>query len=158
MGLLKSKVKQSAFLHFRDATGELIYLEDKKGKPDKTKPVGVWMYGPGSPQQIEVHNEVESAAISRMMPSAFRKKSRSKEDDDSAADYLGSRERKIEVLTRCTERFENVDDIVDAEGKPLTGAALAKAVWGDACFGFLIPQADSFIGSWANFIAGSATS
>lgn len=154
MSILSKKVAPFAFLHFKDADGVPMYAENADGEPDETKPIGVNLYGPGSRQYVEVMDAIETEAMHRFMPVQMQGGKKSKRDDDEP---ISSRNRKVATLVKLTHSFQNIGDVPGPGDVPLSGEKLAHAIWDDCELGYLIPQADAFIGAWTNFMRGSAT-
>ena len=81
----------SILVHFKnDATGEPVYLKDHEGNDDKSKPVGVRMFGPGSKEYKAAQSAILQEAIDEK-----KKKVTAKGIEDTA----------IELLARTTAEF-----------------------------------------------------
>lgn len=136
MDIRKFAVEKTGRLHLRDASDELMYADDAK-----TQAIAVNLYGPASKQ----YAKAQAAQNNRMMDKLKRKGKSEQTAEQSAAE-------KVEFLTDCTASFEHLE--YDA----LTGAALARAVYGDQTLGFISDQIAKHIGDWSNFTSGSVKS
>lgn len=133
MDVRKFAVSATSRLHLRDAGDELMYADE-----EKTKPIAVTIFGPGSKQ----HAAAQAKQSNRLVNMVRRKG-----DVNQTAEQR--REQQAEYLTACTESFENL------EYGELTGEALAKAVYSDLSLGFIADQVAKHLGEWANFTSGS---
>jgi len=125
-------IEPTARLHLRDADDELMYSDDK------TKPITVNLYGPGSKQ----YARAQAAQQNRMMDKLKRKGKMEQTAEQKAAEAA-------EFLSACTESFENM------EYDGLEGDALAKAVYSDIGISFIPDQIGKFLGDYANFTKAS---
>lgn len=136
MDIRKFSVSPTARLHLRDAADELMYADDAH-----TQPMAVNVYGPGSRQ----HARAQAAQHNRMLDKLKRKGKAAQTAEELA-------QEKAEFLADCTESFEHV------ECGDSTGRQLALDVYTDPSVGFIADQVAKFLGEWANFTKGSATS
>ena len=135
MDIKKYAVTPTSKLHLRDANDELMYADD-----DKTLPICVNLYGPGSKQ----YARAQAAQNNRMLDKLKRKGKSDQTAEQRAAE-------SAEFLSDCTESFENME--YDA----LTDRALCMAVYADVSIGFIADQVAKHINDWANFTRPSAT-
>ena len=136
MDIRKLAVEQTARLHLRDASDELIFTEDTPPKA-----VVVIVYGPGSKQYAKAQAAQQNRLVEKL---------RRKGKADQTAEQL--MQEKAGFLADCTASFENL------ELDKLTGDALAVAVYSDPTIGFIADQVAKHISEWANFTKGSTTS
>lgn len=136
MDIRKFSVAPTARLHLRDAADELMYADEAR-----TQPMAVNVHGPGSRQ----HARAQAAQHNRMLDKLKRKGKAAQTAEELA-------QEKAEFLADCTESFEHID--YDA----LAGRELAVALYADPSVGFIADQVAKFLGEWANFTKGSATS
>lgn len=136
----KHAVQETTTLHLRDASDELLFAEDSKGNPDKSKPMEVVLYGPGSVQ----YSKAQAASSNKMLDRLKKKGKVDQSADDKAAETA-------EFLAACTKTFNNVayDD--------LQGESLARAIYADASLGFIVSQVNACLGDWSNFTKASTT-
>lgn len=133
MDLSKLEIKETGFLHIKDAEGELMYENDK--------PVGIELFSLGSKQFQKAKAKANKKSIDR-----FKKKG--KFEAANADDALQDR---AEFLTDCTS------NIVGLEYGKLTGRELAMAIYSNTSVGFIAEQVDAYLGDWANFTKTSTT-
>ncbi|MCW2395891.1 MULTISPECIES: hypothetical protein [unclassified Sphingobium] len=132
-------VDETATIHIKNANGELLYAD-----AERTKPVQIVIYGPGSSAFGVVEARQSARAIKRM------------QDNDgkvTAAPYEDRVKETAEDLAAITVKFENFS-YPPAEGK--TGAELFAAVYADPKLGFIARQVSKFVSDWGNFKPGSA--
>ena len=72
MDLRKKSVSDTAFLHLRDADDELMYEDGPDGQPDKSKPVGITLHGPGSKKFAKAAAAKNNRNIDRLKSRASR--------------------------------------------------------------------------------------
>ena len=125
-------VAATAFLHLKGPDGTFLY-EDKE-------PVGIDLYGPGSPVFAQIEERQSARAIQR------------RKDNDgqiSLAPIAQRRAEEVQDLVSLTASFRNIE--VD----DLTGAALHEAVYSDPSLGWIKAQAAKFVGDWGKFSVAS---
>ncbi|MGK5049606.1 hypothetical protein ACQ4WP_27475 [Janthinobacterium sp. GB4P2] len=137
----KFAVEETAVLHLKDANDELMYADGADGNPDKSKPMRVKLYGPGSKKYAKIQ-----AANNNKLFTRLKKKGK---EDQSADDKA---QESADTLTALTHSFENVSY------DELAGEALYKAVYLDVTIGFIATQVNTHLNDWANFTKASATS
>ncbi|MFA7278638.1 MAG: hypothetical protein WC100_00920 [Sterolibacterium sp.] len=140
MDIKKFAVEPTSRLHLRDADDELMYVAGADGKPDKSKPIAVNLYGPGSKQ----YAKAQAAQQNRMMDKLKRKGKTEQSAEQIAAE-------KAEFLSAITASWENM------EYDGLIGDDLSNAVYSDIRIGFIADQATKHVGDWANFSKASVT-
>lgn len=139
MDLRSIKPAESAFLHLRDTSEALLHALDDKGNEDKSKPVGITLYGPGS----KPYAKANAARQARLLDKVRRKGKVQQTPAEIAAE-------NAEFLTAVTAGFHHI------ERDELSGEALYRAVYEDQEIGFIADQANTFVGDWSNFTIGSA--
>ena len=136
----KFAVEETAVLHLKDANDELMYADGADGNPDKSKPMRVKLYGPGSKKYAKIQ-----AANNNKLFTRLKKKGK---EDQSADDKA---QESADTLTALTHSFENVSY------DELAGEALYKAVYLDVTIGFIATQVNTHLNDWANFTKPSST-
>jgi len=136
MDIKKFAVEPKKRLHLRDAAEQLMYADE-----NKTLPMVVNLYGPGSKQYVRA----KAAQNSKLMEKLKRKGKIDQTAEQSAAETA-------EFLSACTESWENV------EYEQLTQTqALSMAIYSDESIGFIADQVTKEISEWSNFTKPSAT-
>ncbi len=132
-------VADTATIHVKNAQGELLYAD-----ADRTKPVQIVVFGPGSKAYGLVEARQSTRAVKRM------------QDNDGKITVAPLEERireTAEDLAALTVRFENFS--YPPAGKT-EGAELFAAVYADQKIGFIAKQVSKYLADWGNFKAGSA--
>lgn len=134
----------SVFVHFRnDNTGELAYLPDANGNPDKTKPVGVKVYGPGSKEYKAAQSAMTQEAIDEK-----RKKITAAQIETGA----------VELMARTTAEFVNFD-YAGPDSAPLADDAplveRSRAFYMDPNYVNLRRQVEDKQGDLGGFLPGA---
>ena len=129
----------TAFLHLKSPVDEEPLFD---GVGDARTPVGITFHAPGSAAY-------EAAAAKR----TNRALGRSKKKIDLTADLL--RADTTSFLAEVTVSF---DGLGYPPAGDATGDVLFKALYDDRKCGWIVEQANVFLGDWANFSKGSATS
>ena len=140
MKIAKLAVSPTAFLHLKGPDGTFLY----EGK----EPVGIDLFGPGSPEFAQVEERQSSRALKRM------------QENDNKVSLPPVEQRRAEAsedLAALTAGFRHVE-YDGADGKPLSGITLHTAVYADPALGWIKEQANNFVGDWGRFTPGSATS
>mgnify|MGYP000945689258 CR=1 FL=1 len=135
MDIRKFAVSPTSRLHLRDANDELLFADE-----EKTKPIAVNLYGPGSKE----YARAQAAQSNRMIEKLKRKGKTEQTAEQRAAE-------SAEFLSDCTESWENM------EYDQLTGDALSQAVYSDITIGFIADQVAKHISDWSNFTRPSTT-
>jgi hypothetical protein len=133
-------VVATAFLHLKGPDGTHLY--------DDGKPVGIDLFGPGSPESAQVEERQSARAVKRMT-----------ENDGklSLAPIDQRRTEAAEDLAALTSGFQNIEH-AGVDGQPLSGRALFIAVYSDPTLGWIKEQVLKAVGDWSRFTQGSATS
>jgi hypothetical protein len=133
-------VAATAFLHLKGPDGTHLY--------DDGKPVGIELFGPGSPESAQVEERQSARAVKRMT-----------ENDGklSLAPIEQRRTEAAEDLAALTSGFQNIEH-AGADGQPLSGRALFIAVYSDPTLGWIKEQVLKAVGDWSRFTQGLATS
>ena len=97
--LLKYEMAETGVLHLKDAANKLMYADGENGKPDKSKPMRVHLYGPGSKQYARALNAKQNHHVDLLKSGG-----KTEESAEEAA------QSNAEFLTACTHSFENIDD------------------------------------------------
>lgn len=134
----KFAVEETGTIHLRDGNDELMYAEDAQGQPDKSKPMQIVVYGPGS----KTFAKAQAGQNNKVMERLKRKGKTEQTAAERAAETA-------EFLAACTKSFENI------EYDKLEGEALFKAVYADTSIGFIADQVNKHLGDWANFTKGA---
>ena len=134
----KFAVEETGVIHLRDGDDELMYADDAQGKPDKSKPMQIVVFGPGS----KTFARAQAAQNNKVMERLKRKGKTEQTAAERAAETA-------EFLAACTKSFENI------EYDKLEGEALFKAVYADSSIGFIADQVNKHLGDWANFTKGA---
>jgi hypothetical protein len=131
-------VEDTATIHVKNAAGEPLYAD-----AERTKPVQIVIYGPGSKAYGVVEARQSSRAVKRM------------QDNDGKITVAPFEERVRETaedLAAITVRFENFS--YPPAGKA-EGVELFTAVYADPKLGFIAKQVSRFVADWGNFKAAS---
>jgi hypothetical protein len=136
MDIRKHAVPETAVFHLHDAGEELLYADD-----ERTKPMRVHLYSPGSKQFAKAQSDRNNRILHRM-------KAKGKADLTPEEQT----KEKATYLADCTHSWENLD----YEGKQ--GRDLSMAVYSDQTIGFIADQNAQRLGDWKNFTKDSQTS
>lgn len=135
-------ITQTAELHFKDARGNLMYLEyDETGKPIAASAMKAVIYSPASPEAARVSARQSNRTIELMRQIA---------GTEVSADEMA--DRAAEDLADITKEFINI------EYGDHSGREVIKAVYRDRELGFLARQVEKFHNDWGNFSRSSAKS
>lgn len=132
-------VDDTATIHLKSPTGELLFAD-----AERTKPVRVVIYGPGSKAFGLVEARQSARAVKRM------------QDNDNkitVAPFEDRLRETAEDLAALTVRFENLT--YSPAGKA-EGVELFTAIYSDQKIGFIAKQVQKAVGEWGNFSTGSA--
>ena len=132
-------VAATAFLHLKGPDGTHLY----EGK----EPVGIDLFGPGSPEHARIEERQSARAVKRM------------QDNDGKVSLAPVEQRRAEAaddLAALTAGFRHIEHEVD--GRQLAGVELHTAVYADPTLGWIKDQVARFVGDWGKFTPGSATS
>lgn len=144
MGASKYEMVETASVHIRDAGDEPMYAEGANGEPDKSKPMRITMYGPGS--------KVYATAVTTRTAAHLKKASRGLKPDQLADAMFHS---QLEFLTTCTKEFENMEELI-APGT--TGRDAVLSVYSNDKISFIRDQASALHTETSNFKPGSSKS
>lgn len=131
-------VSSTAAIHLKSPAGEPLYAD-----AERSLPVRIHVYGPGSKAYGVVDARQSARALKRMA-------------DNDGKITAPSREERIsetaEDLAAITASFENFgyEPAGDA-----TGEELFRAVYADQGLGFIAKQVTKFVADWGNFSAAS---
>lgn len=129
-------VDDTAVIHVKNAAGELLYAD-----AERSKPVQITIYGPGSKAYGLVESRQSSRAVKRM------------QDNDGKISVAPFEERLRETaedLAAITVRFTN---FTYPPAEKAEGAELFTAVYADPKIGFIAKQVAKFVADWGNFKA-----
>jgi len=130
--LSQLRVADTAALHLKDASGELLYFKDPaQGDAAVDQPVLIHVYGPGS----EPYRKAQLGAQRRVM--ALVKKNR-RALEERTADTAA-------LLADITHSVEGLD----LEGRPVREGM--QALYADPAAGWVADQVNAFAADWANF-------
>lgn len=134
-------VTETATLHLKNASGELMYAD-----AERTKPRQVILYGPGSKQFALVESRQSARSLKRYTDN----------DNKVTAPSAEEKEREeAEDLATMTKGFVNFTYPPAGDAQ---GFDLFKAVYADKKLGFIAKQVNKFAADWGNFKGGSAQS
>lgn len=139
MDLRALKVADTAFLHLKNTEDELLYKPKDDGSPDKDRPVGITMYGPGTKPYQNATAAKHQKQVERLRSKGKLKQSAAEMRADQAA-----------FLSAVTVSFHEI------ERDELKDQALFVATYEDLEIGFIAEQATEFVGDWTNFPKGSS--
>jgi len=132
-------VVDTATIHVKNAAGEPLYAD-----AERTKPVQIIIYGPGSKAHGAVEARQSTRALKRM------------QDNDGRITAPTAEERAQEAaedLAALTVRFENLSYPPAGDKQ---GAELFEALYRDQRLGFIGKQITKHLADWGNFKPGSA--
>lgn len=141
MDILSQAVADTAIIHVKNAAGEPMFADG-----DKTKPVQIEIWGPGSEAAALVESRETARAVKRA------------HDNDGKFMPPSSDEalrEKAEDLATITRRFINFSYSAAPNAE---GAELFQAVYSDRKIGFLTRQVEQGRKDWGKFKTGSAAS
>jgi hypothetical protein len=139
--ITKLSAVDTAPLHLKGPSGELLYADEAKKKP-----VRVIVYGPSSAQYSIIEARQSERALKRYA------------DNDGKVVPASPDERRAEAaedLATITQGFENFAYPPAGEAQ---GVELFAAVYGDRRLGFITNQVNKFAADWGNFTKKSAGS
>jgi len=134
-------VDDTATIHVKNAAGELLYADK-----ERTKPLQIVIWGPGSSAFGVVESRQSARAVKRM------------QDNDgkvTAAPFEDRLRDSAEDLAALTIEFVNFAYPPKPDAR---GAELFTAVYADQKLGFIAKQVTKFLGDWGNFKSGSPAS
>jgi len=140
MKILLLAAAATSFLHLKAPDGTLL-VEDGK-------PVGIDLYGPGSPEYAVVEERQSARAVKRMA------------DNDNKVAHVPVDERRVEAaqdLASLTAGFRGIE-LDGPDGTPLVGTALFEAVYREPGLGWIKEQVVRHVGDWGKFKPASPTS
>jgi len=133
-------VAPTASIHIKNAAGELLFAD-----AERTLPVKIELYGPGS-VQFGVNESKQTARSLRRMNENDMKL--------TAPDFEERLRETADDLASVTKGFINFD-------YPPAGGAqghdLFAAVYGDITLGFIVKQVQKTLADWSSFKVGSGT-
>lgn len=133
-------VGETYTLHVKDANGEPMH-----DGGDEHKPVEIVIYGPGTKQYRKAKSDQQNRLVALL-----QKKGGAKQSPESRM------KNDAEFLADITASMTHLEDD-DEDGKPLTGRALAVAVYSNPRIGFIGEQVHEAAHDWANFSKPSLT-
>lgn len=133
-------VAATAFLHLKGPDGVPLFEDGA--------PVGIDLFGPGSPEHGQIEERQSARVVKRMA------------ENDNKIAHVPLATRRVEAaedLASLTAGFRHIEH--DApDGTPLAGTALYHAVYSDPALGWIKEQVIKFVGDWGKFTPGSLTS
>lgn len=130
-------VADTAFLHLKDAKGDLLYANGF--------PVGITVYGPSSPAYAIVEGKQTNRAVRR------------RNDNEGKLSLPGPDEARAEVAEDLAAITVSFDNLTYPPAGTAQGEALFRALYADPSLGFITNQVGKFVADWGNFSAGSPT-
>jgi hypothetical protein len=140
--LKKYRMVETGVLHLRDAADAPMFAEGADGKPDKSKPCRIRVYGPGSQQYAAALNEKQNRGVDLL-----KQKGKTRETAEEAI------QSSVAFLCDVTHSFENIES--DPPGKK--GRDLFMEVYTDQGLSFIRDQVMAFVNETANFSPPSST-
>lgn len=137
--ITSQSVSETATIHVKNAAGEPLYAD-----AERTKPVQIVVYGPGSKAHATVESRQSTRALKRMS------------DNDGKITAPTAEERAQETaedLAALTVRFDNLAYPPAGEAQ---GTELFEALYRDQRLGFIVRQVSKHLADWGNFKPGSA--
>jgi hypothetical protein len=142
LDITSKRVNLTGVLQLKDAEDNLMFSDGADGAKI---PVTVTLFSPGSREYAQAGAKRSNRNLERL-----RKKGKVKIGaDDTLAEGA-------EYLADITSHFSDNFAFPPAEGS--SGRELHLAVYGDREIGFIADQVAEYVGDWANFSKGSATS
>lgn len=130
-------VANTAFLHLKGPDDVYLY--------EGEEPVGIDLFGPGSPEYARIEERQGGRVVKRMS------------DNDNRLSHVPietQRAERAEDLASLTAGFRHIEHD-DENGAPLAGTALFTAVYADPTLGWIAKQVTKFVGDWGKFKRGS---
>ena len=131
-------VADTAFLHLKDAKGDLIFDTDMT-------PVGITLYSPGTPAYAIVEGRQTNRAVKR------------RNDNEGKLAVPSPDEARAEIAEDLAAITVSFDGLAYPPAGDAKGTALFQALYADSRLGFIVRQVNKFIGDWGNFSGASAT-
>jgi hypothetical protein len=128
-------VEDTAFIHLKDAKGDLLFSDGK--------PVGVTIYGPGSPAYSVVEGRQTTRALKRM------------NDNEGKVTAASPEERRLETAEDLAAITVSLDNLAYPPAGTAQGTALFQALYADLKLGFIVKQVSKAVADWGNFSAAS---
>lgn len=132
-------VADTAFLHLKDAKGDLLFTTDKK-------PIGITVYGPSSPAYAIIEGKQTNRAVRR------------RNDNEGKLSLPSPDEARIEVAEDLAAITVSFDNLAYPPAAGVQGEELFRALYADPKLGFITNQVGKFVANWGNFTGGSPTS
>lgn len=133
-------VEETATIHLKNAAGELMFAD-----AERTKPVQVELYGPGS-TPFGVNEARQNARQT--------KRFNDNEMKLSSQDHEEQVSETAEDLASVTKRFINFRY---SKAPDALGADLYRAVYADTKLGFIVKQVQKTLRDWSAFKKGAGT-
>lgn len=137
--LSKYELQDVAVLHLKDGGDRPMYADGADGRPDLSKPVRVWVYGPGS-KQFEQAQAERSNRLTEMLQKPG--------DKTAEAARIGA-----EYLASLTKEWENA-----ADDPAKSGRELSLEIYGNRRLPHVRDQVAGFAVQTANFTTPSTAS
>jgi hypothetical protein len=135
LDIMTLAVEDTAFIHLKDAKGDLLFSDGK--------PVGVTIYGPGSPAYSIVEGRQTTRALKRM------------NDNEGKVTAASPDERRLETAEDLAAITVGFDNLTYTPAASAQGAALFQAIYAEPKLGFIVKQVSKAVADWGNFSAAS---
>jgi hypothetical protein len=132
-------VQDTATIHIKNAAGEPLYAD-----AERTKPVQIVIYGPGSKAFGAAEARQSARAVKRMNDNELKLSTQTHEE---------KLKETAEDLASVTVSFVN---FAYPPAKGAEGRELFEAVYRDPKLGFIVKQLNKAVADWGNFTPGSA--
>lgn len=124
-------VADTAFLHLKDAKGDLMY--------DDGKPIGITLHGQSSPAYSIVEGRQTNRALKRM------------NDNDGKVTAASPEERRAETAEDLAAITVSFDGFTYPPAGTAQGTAMFQALYADPSLGFIVKQVTKFVADAGNF-------
>jgi hypothetical protein len=128
-------VEETAFIHLKDAKGDRLFSDGK--------PVGITIYGPGSPAYSVVEGRQTTRSLKRM------------NDNEGKITAASPDERRVETAEDLAAITVSLENFSYPPAGTAQGAALFQALYSDRTLGFIVKQVTKAVADWGNFSAAS---
>lgn len=133
MDITKLAAKETAFVHFKKPNGEFLYSEDNG------KPMGAYVYGPGTKQFAMVEGRQTARALQR------------REDNDGKLAVASPEQRRAEGAEDLADLTVSLENITYPPAGDAQGTALFRAFYGDPTLGHFTNQVAKAVNDWGKF-------
>lgn len=138
MSMSKYELIEEATLHVKDAEDEPMFADGPDGEPDKSKPMLIHMYGPGTKQQAKAQQARSNRATGRIQRTGKLDMTEQQALADSA-----------EFAAGCTREMENMEGLATKAG--LDADDMVRDIYSNRRLHHVLAQAEQFARNTANF-------